>query len=298
MLSNAQEGVKQVLFVTGLAGAGRTTVLKILEDAGYTVIDNMPMRLAELLFYDVAALPAKLALGTNITTGDMTTHFIPTVDGLRQRKGVTPHVIFLQADDDILLRRYKETRRKHPLHDGRPILEIIAAERQMLDPIRQMANTTLDTSHFKPADIRRYLVTQLGDDTKKGDIAVFVMSFGFKHGLPKEADLVFDVRFLKNPHYDEGLRPFTGLDAQVQQYIAQDENLEPTKQNLLNLLKQQLVLFQKEGKAYLTIAIGCTGGKHRSVMMAEYVAKQLKETFDKKGFNVQIHHRDIENTAG
>lgn len=289
---------KQVLLVTGLAGAGRTTALNILEDAGYTVIDNMPMRLAEALFLDVDTLPEKLALGTNIKTDDMTTHFIPAVQALRQNKGVHAQVIFLQADDDVLLRRYKETRRKHPLHDGRPVLEIIAAERHMLDHIRQMADTTLDTSHFKPADMQRYLLTQFGDAAKKTDMAVFIMSFGFKHGLPKEADLVFDMRFLKNPHYDEVLRPFTGLEAKVRRYIEQDENLEPTKQNLLTLLTQQVPLFRKEGKAYLTIAIGCTGGKHRSVMMAEYIGKELSKIFAKEGVNLQIHHRDIENPAG
>ena len=289
---------KHVLLVTGLAGAGRTTALKILEDAGYTVIDNMPMRLAQVLFHDADALPPKLALGATIATDDMTTHFVPALEDLRASDKIHGEIIFLQADDDVLLRRYKETRRKHPLHDGRPVLEVIAAERQMLDHIRQIADTSLDTSHFKPADLKRYLMTQFSEDEKKTDMAVFVMSFGFKHGAPKEADLMFDVRFLRNPHYDENLRPHTGLEKKVRDYIAVDENLVPTQQNIMALLKQQIPLFQKEGKAYLTIGIGCTGGKHRSVMMTEYVGKELEKAFKGKDLNVQIHHRDIDNIAG
>ena len=297
-MSHQKKSKKHVLLVTGLAGAGRTTALKILEDAGYVVIDNMPMRLAHVLFQDVSNLPNKLALGTNIATDDMTTHFIPALEALRAAKNVVANVIFLQADDDVLLRRYKETRRKHPLHDGRPVLEVIAAERQMLDPIRQSADTTLDTSHFKPADLKRYLLTQFSEESKKSDMAVFVMSFGFKHGAPKEADLMFDVRFLRNPHYDDALRPHTGLEKAVRSYIEKDENLKPTQEHLMALLKQQLPLFQKEGKAYLTIGVGCTGGKHRSVMMAEYVGKELAKAFKGKGLNIQIHHRDIDNAAG
>ena len=291
-------GKKHVLLVTGLAGAGRTTALKILEDAGYVVIDNMPMRLAQTLFHEPSALPDKIALGTNIATDDMTTHFLPALEDLKASKEIVANVIFLQADDDVLLRRYKETRRKHPLHDGRPVLEVIAAERQILDHIRQVADTSLDTSHFKPADLKRYLLTQFSEESKKSDMAVFVMSFGFKHGAPKEADLMFDVRFLRNPHYDPDLRPHTGLEKEVCAYIAEDENLVPTQQNMMNLLKQQVPLFQKEGKAYLTVAIGCTGGKHRSVMMTEFVGKTLKQEFDGKDLNIQIHHRDIDNIAG
>ncbi len=285
---------KNILLVTGISGAGTTTALKTLEDAGYMVIDNMPLRLVPALVQDSAALPNKLALGVDIRTHDIATHFTTALDSIKGILEIKAHVLFLHADDETLLRRFKETRRKHPLHDGRPVLEIVALEKQIVDPVRQVADTLLDTSHFKPADLRRYLLAQFSDDELSSDMAVFVMSFGFKHGLPKEADVVFDMRFLKNPHYNDELRPKTGLQDDVKAYIAEDENLNPTLDNITNLLRQQLPLFHKEGKAYLTIAIGCTGGHHRSVMMVEEIANRLKDL----PFSIRTHHRDIENPAG
>ena len=284
--------VKSILVVAGLAGAGKTTALKTLEDLGFETIDNMPLRLVPALVSDAAALPQRLALGVDVRNHDIATHLGEAVAALRAAEGVETHILFLQAEDDVLLRRFKETRRKHPLHDGRPVLEIVALERQVLDPVRDTADTLLDTSHFKPADMRRYLEAQFGA-SKNVHMAVFLMSFGFKHGLPKEADLVFDMRFLRNPHYDAELRPHTGLEQAVKDYIAEDANLAPTLQRLEGLLRQQLPLFKAEGKSYLTIAIGCTGGRHRSVMVTEELNHRLADL----GLDLRVHHRDIENEA-
>lgn len=285
---------KNILLVTGISGAGTTTALKTLEDAGYMVIDNMPLRLVPALVQDSAALPNKLALGVDIRTHDIATHFTIALESIKNIPEIEAHVLFLHADDEILLRRFKETRRKHPLHDGRPVLEIVALERQVVDPIRQVSDTLLDTSQFKPADLRRYLLAQFGEEHTSSEMAVFIMSFGFKHGLPKEADVVFDVRFLKNPYYNDVLRPKTGLEDDVKAYIAEDENLVPTLDNITSLLRQQLPAFHKEGKAYLTIAVGCTGGKHRSVMTVEELSNRFKDL----PFSIRTHHRDIENPAG
>lgn len=289
-----QTPAKEILLLTGISGAGKSTALKTLEDLGFTVIDNMPLRLVPALLADSENLPDRLALEVDIRTQDIASHFDTAYGAIRQAKGAQTHVMFLNAEDDVILRRYKETRRRHPLHDGWPVLEVVALERQLLDPIREAADTILDTSSFKPADLRRYLESQFGASARTENMAVFIMSFGFKHGLPKEADLVFDMRFLRNPHYEPDLKPRTGHDAEIKAYISEDESLAPALQNMSALLEHQLPLFEREGKSYLTIAIGCTGGKHRSVMVTEEIAHRLSAL----PYKIKTYHRDIENIQG
>ena len=291
---NSKNTPKEILLLTGVSGGGKTLALKTLEDMGFTVVDNMPLRLVPALLGDEANLPAQLALGVDVRTHDIGTHFSTALQAMGKAGMRQPHVLFLDADDDVLLRRFKETRRRHPLHDGRPVLEVVAQERQMLRPLKAEADTVLDTSTFAPADLRRYLESQFAVKDKNQAMAVFLMSFGFKHGLPKEADVVFDMRFLRNPHYDPALKPKTGKDPAIKTYIAEDENLQPTLDYLSGMLTHQLPLFAAEGKAYLTIAFGCTGGRHRSVMMAEKMADLLVDT----PYTIKIHHRDVDNAAG
>ena len=290
----AKSSAKEILLLTGISGAGKSTALKTLEDLGFTVIDNMPLRLVPALLADRENLPDRLALEVDIRTQDIASHFDVALKAIKAVKDVQTHVVFLNAEDDVILRRYKETRRRHPLHDGRPVLEVVALERQVLSPVKEVADAILDTSSFKPADLRRYLESQFGASARMESMAVFIMSFGFKHGLPKEADLVFDMRFLRNPHYEPDLKPKTGHNPEIKAYISEDENLTPALENMTGLLNHQLPLFEKEGKAYLTIAIGCTGGKHRSVMVSEEIAGRLSGL----PYKIKTYHRDIENVAG
>lgn len=278
---------KIILLVSGLSGAGKTTTLKALEDMGFECVDNMPLRLLPALFSDTRALPDRLALGVDGRNRDLKTHVEALLDALAELKGVASHVLYLFAEEEVIVRRFNETRRRHPLLPSRPVRESIAMERQLLSPLQQHADTLLDTSGFKPADLKKYLEHQFGHGAKD-QMSVFFMSFGFKHGLPKEADMVFDVRYLRNPHWDHDLRPKTGQDADVQAYIEEDENFIPSFKSMHSLIAQQLPLFAASGKTYLTIAFGCTGGQHRSVMVTERMAEALKDT----PFEVQINHRD------
>ena len=294
MSAAAATSVKEILLLTGTSGAGKSTALKTLEDLGFTVIDNMPLRLVPALLADRENLPERLALDVDVRTHDIGSHFGPALNAIRKAAGVRTHVLFMDAEDDVLLRRYKETRRRHPLHDGRPVLEVVALEKQILAPVKEAADTILDTSTFKPTDLRRYLESQFAPADKKQEMAVFLMSFGFKHGLPKEADVVFDMRFLRNPHYEPDLKPKTGKEEVIKSYIRADENLAPTIENITTLLRHQLPLFAREGKSYLTIAFGCTGGRHRSVMMTEEMTTLLADM----PYPIKTHHRDIDNAAG
>ena len=280
---------KSILLVTGLAGAGKTLALKTLEDMGFTCIDNMPLRLVPALISDPEALPDRLALGVDARTADIATHFTPAIEAIRTAAPEHSHILFLYADNEVLVRRFNETRRKHPLAgNDRPLAESVALERQVLATVRDAADITLDTTTFKPEELRRYLTDQYGAEAK-GGMSVFIQSFGFKNGIPREADVVLDVRFLRNPHWDAALKPQTGQDPQVQAYIAADPAYTPTLTYFSDMLQHQLPLFEKSGKAYMTVAVGCTGGKHRSVMMAEALGEQLKTL----PYALRVQHRDI-----
>lgn len=279
---------KNIILVSGMSGAGRTTALKTLEDLGYECIDNMPLRLIPALLSNTDALSANLALGVDVRNHDITTHITEALDAVRQQTDIHSHILFLAADTDSLVKRFSETRRRHPLSPSRPLADSIALEEQLLEELKLQADTVLDTTSFKPADLKRYLTAQFGSAEDEG-MAVFIQSFGFKRGLPKEADLVFDVRFLRNPYWDENLRHDTGLNPKVQAYVKDDECFLPVIEQIQNLLKTQLPLFAKSQKPYITIAVGCTGGQHRSVTTAIALGEALKSL----PYPIKVHHRDV-----
>jgi UPF0042 nucleotide-binding protein len=281
-----------VVLVTGLAGAGRSSALKILEDLGYEAMDNLPLDLMAHVL-NKGALDRPLALGADPRSRRFSTQAL-----LRQRAWLRAHgnsqvtLLFLDCDDEVLQHRFTETRRRHPLATDRPLLDGISAERGLLEPLQQQADFLVDSSRLSLAELRRLLVGRLSLANSPG-MQIFVSSFSYRKGLPREADLVFDVRFLKNPHYVAALRPLTGQDRKVADHIAQDPAFAVFFQQLTNLLDPLLPRYAAEGKSYLTLAFGCTGGQHRSVALAEKMAEWLAD----QGQSVLLTHREIDPTA-
>jgi UPF0042 nucleotide-binding protein len=288
-----------VVLITGLSGAGRTLALKSLEDLGYEAVDNLPLSLVGLLLEPLADPEREdarnnLAVAVDFRTRDFSVEAFDNVVGrLSARDDVTVKVVFLDCDSERLAQRFTETRRRHPLAEDRPVSVGIEQERLLLAPIAERANLRIDTSLLSGADLRRLLEGHFKLDSEPG-MTVSLMSFGFRRGLPREADLVFDVRFLANPHYVEALRPRTGRDPEVGAYVAADENYEPFMARVSELLNWLLPLYHREGKSYLTVAIGCTGGQHRSV----FIAEQLGEYLHGAGHDVLVRHRDVAEGDG
>lgn len=279
-----------VVLVTGMSGAGRTSALKALEDLGFEALDNLPISLLERL---VTPLPRPMAIGVDIRNRDFGAEsFLKGIEHLGADGQVPVRLLFLDCDDEELRRRYAETRHRHPLAQDRPVEDGIARERAAIQPLRDKADLVIDTTALGPGDLKRLLAGQFAKEAPQG-LTVFVTSFGFKRGLPREADLVFDVRFLANPHYDPVLRPRTGLDPGVAAFVARDPDFERFFGDLTGLLLPLLPRYAAEGKSYLTIAVGCTGGRHRSVFVAEKLAAWLAQ----QGQSVQLRHRDLEKTA-
>ncbi len=278
---------RSLVLVTGMSGAGRSTALSILEDLGYESIDNLPLDLLKPL---IAGGSRSLALGVDIRTrGFAVAPLLAQLDRDLAGAGLRVTLLFLDCDDAVLGRRYTETRRRHPLSQGRPLADGIAAERNLLAPLRARADPVIDTSALSPAELRQVLAGHFEGQGAEG-MAVCVTSFAYRNGLPREADLVFDVRFLRNPHYEPELRPLTGRDAAVDRFIAADPRMAPFFARLTELLANVLPAYRGEGKTYLTIALGCTGGRHRSVAMAE----RLAQWFAAQGEPVTLLHRDLE----
>jgi len=280
----------RVVLVTGLSGAGRSTALKVLEDMGYEAVDNLPLSLLPRLVGGGAARREwPIAVGIDIRTRDFAvTGLLAELDRLIAVDGIEPTLLFLDCDDEALARRYTETRRRHPLAGDRPVMDGIRLERDRVSPLRARADVVVDTSVLKPQELKRLLTGHFGLSDRPS-LGIFVTSFSFRQGLPREADLVFDVRFLDNPYYDPVLRPLTGLDAPVQEHIAKDPVFACFFDNLTRLIEPLLPRYDREGKAYLTIAIGCTGGRHRSV----YVAERLGAWLADHGQSVTVAHRDV-----
>ncbi|MEQ8652293.1 MAG: RNase adapter RapZ [Kiloniellales bacterium] len=279
---------RPVLLVTGMAGAGRSLALDTAEDLGYEVIDNLPLALIPSLFVGAGDKP--LALGVDLRTRDFSiARFLEVSEALRATPGLALRLIFLDCVDEVLLRRFSETRRRHPLAVDRPVARGIETERRLIAPIVSRADLVIDTSALRPADFRRLLGGHLTLPRSAGNgLVVFVTSFAYRHGLPMEADLVLDVRFLRNPHYQAELRAKTGRDPAVAAYVAEDPAFAPFFDGLTAWLGPLLPLYEAEGKAYLTFGVGCTGGRHRSVFVAERLARWL--TDEKR--QVVIAHRD------
>ena len=277
----------ELIIVTGMAGAGRTTVLRALEDAGFEAVDNLPPPLLPTVMAAREGAEEPLAVGID----GRSRHFRPdallaTLEALRGDSRLTVRLLFLDCDDDVLMQRFSETRRRHPLAD-RPVADAIVRERELMRPLRHAADVHLDTSRLGVHDLRRAIVERFGGD-RVDKLRIEVLSFSFKSGVPREADLVFDVRFLRNPHWEPTLQPLTGLDPSVQDFIRDDARFETFRTRLEALLEFLVPAYGDEGKSYLTIAFGCTGGKHRSVFLTELVAAWLAE----RGFPTGVRHRE------
>ena len=270
-----------------MAGAGRTTALRALEDAGFDSVDNPPIDLLGSLFKPTAQPERRLAVGIDCRAHAFDSQALNRdLDDLLEENSDLVRVLFLDCEEEILRRRFTETRRRHPLAQDRRVTDGIAEERVLMAPLRKRADLVIDTSQLAPGDLRRIVV---GNFAEAGDqLTVSVTSFAYRNGLPREADLVFDVRFLANPHYVDSLRPLTGKDPGVCAYIEADPNYQMLLEGLRNLLLPLLPSYRREGRAYLTIAFGCTGGRHRSIAVAQAVAGLLREA----GWPVLLHHRD------
>ena len=284
-----------VLLVTGMSGAGKSSALKVLEDIGYEAIDNVPLSLVGSLVTpdrrgsSTDRLERDIAIGVDIRTRDFGVEpFVRTLDQLLAGGEVRVRVLFLDCEDEELRHRYTESRRRHPLAEDRPVTDGIVRERRLVSPLRARADLVLDTTELAPGDFKRILQGNFGPRPGPG-MTLFVTSFSYRQGLPREADLVFDVRFLANPHYDARLRPLTGLDAEVAEFIAADAGYRLFFESVTGLLMPLIPRYAAEGKSYLTIAVGCTGGRHRSVFVAGRLAAWLEE----QGQAVQVRHRDL-----
>ena len=298
--TSTETQTRRVLIVTGMSGAGKSSALKALEDIGYEAVDNIPLSLlVSLVSPHQSTLPFQdggmpLAIGVDIRTRDFDVEsFIRYWDDLQQQTDLSVTVLFLDCDDDELNRRYTETRHRHPLALDRPVIDGIRHERRLVSDLRRRADHVIDTTRLTPSALKNILHGHFSTENQQG-LTVFVTSFSYRRGLPREADLVFDVRFLRNPHYEPALKTQTGLDKAVSEYIRKDKEFEEFFKNLTRLLEQLLPRYAAEGKSYLTIAIGCTGGRHRSV----FVAEQLKVWLSKLNNAVTIHHRDLNNAPG
>jgi RNase adapter protein RapZ len=285
--------VTPVLLVSGMSGAGKASTLKILEDLGYEAVDNLPLSLLPNLAASAGAggkaTPGRaLAVGIDSRTRDYDPGtFADRLAELRQRPDLGVRLLFLDCDDEVLQNRFTATRRRHPLAGDRRLSDGIAIERRLMAPLRDYSDLTIDTSHLAQPELRQLLAAHFALDAGPG-INLMVTSFAFGRGLPREADLVFDVRFLSNPHYREALRPRTGEDAEVGAYIAADPAFPPFFQGLGDLLLGLLPHYEREGKRYLTVAVGCTGGRHRSV----FVAIKLAQLLTDEGYRISLRHRD------
>jgi UPF0042 nucleotide-binding protein len=279
-----------VLVVTGMSGAGRSSAAKILEDLGYTVIDNLPPRLLvpAAQFHELPERHQHLAVVIDSRGGLRIAELTGAVEEL-SREGVMTRVVFLDADDDVIVSRYEENKRPHPL-GGSTISESIAAERELLADLREEADVIVDTSSLNIHELRDRLTAQFSEDEMARPMRVSIRSFGFKHGTPRDIDLLFDVRFLPNPHWVPELRPLRGTDAPVADYVMGEQAAKEFVDRADEMLAFLIPHFEAEGKSYLAVGIGCTGGHHRSVAIAEELGRRLAQ----HGISATVRHRDIE----
>jgi len=283
----------EIMIVTGLSGAGRSTCLKLLEDYNFEAIDNLPLTLISDLLSPLISNSKnkslkKIAIGVDPRTrGFSAQSLLQTLEKLQLKKGKFS-IVFLDCNDENLIRRFTETRRKHPLANDRPVSDGIKAERRLLEEIRQAAHITIDSSNLTLPEFQILVKTTLNLE-KNEKLNVTVISFGFRNGLPPEADMIFDVRFLNNPHYDPKLQPLDGRESAIANFIEADPAFQLFFDNLTRLLNPLFPRYTAEGKSYLTIAFGCTGGKHRSVFVAEKFVHWLQ----KSDYSLSTRHRDL-----
>ena len=279
--------MSEFLIITGVSGAGRSQAADTFEDLGWFVIDNLPPALIGKVAELVQAPGATERVALVVGTGHYLDEVTPALDQLRAGSSRV-RILFLEASDEVLVRRFENTRRRHPLAESERVTDGIEKERTLLDPVKSQADVVVDTSDLNVHQLRDRLLELFGNESE-GPMQTSVVSFGYKHGLPLDVDLVFDCRFLPNPHWVEALRPLTGLDEPVRAYVASQPETPQFLAKLDDLLALLLPAYVKEGKSYLSIAVGCTGGTHRSVYIAEELAKLLRE----RGFRPMISHRDL-----
>jgi UPF0042 nucleotide-binding protein len=283
-----------VTIITGMSGAGRSEAAHVLEDLGFFVIDNLP----PMLIGKVAELarttekPIRYALVVDVRSGDFLHDLSTAIDELHKH-GAHTRVLFLDASDDVLVRRYEASRRRHPLSDTERVSDGIARERTLLGSLKGESDLIVDTSNLNVHELRDRLRELFAETAVDGTLQVNVVSFGYKHGLPLDVDLVFDCRFLPNPHWIDELRPLTGLDLPVREYVLAQPGTKEFLTELDHLLAMTLPGYEREGKAYLSIGVGCTGGRHRSVVVAEQLAERLRG----HGYYAAVHHRDVDRSG-
>lgn len=285
----------ELIIITGMSGAGKSVAVRSFEDLGFYCIDNLPPTLlptfVNLMKESTKGITRMVAV-MDLRGGDFFSSLIDAIDQIADEDIVETKILFLDADDEVLVRRYKETRRSHPLAStGRP-LDGIRHERELLTEVKERSQYIYNTSSMKPKELRERIITEFSAQMSKS-FNVNVMSFGFKHGMPIDADLVFDVRFLPNPYYIEKLRPMTGLDEEVSSYVLKMDDTQTLINKLTDLFEFMLPRYQEEGKSQLVIAFGCTGGQHRSVTLAEYFGHLVE-----KELPTVITHRDVEKRKG
>jgi UPF0042 nucleotide-binding protein len=288
--------LEDLVVITGFSGAGKSTAMNVFEDAGYFCVDNLPpemIRSLVELFVHEGSKVERAAVVSDVRGGEYFEALRAVLDDL-DALGVSHHVLFLEASQEALVTRYKETRRRHPLAPESSVLSGIGQERALLDPLRERADLVIDTTELKAHMLRRKIADEFLPRTAPQRLAVTFESFGFKHGPPRDADVTFDVRFLPNPHYEPDLRPLTGHDARVVAYMNREGGLDTFYEHLLPLLDFLLPNYVAEGKAHLLVAIGCTGGRHRSVAVAEHLAERYRSRAD---MFVEVVHRDVEKAS-
>ena len=284
---------RRIVLLTGMSGAGLSTSLKIFEDLSYEAVDNLRLGLIAALVADNHTITSPLAVAIDTRNANFTVEELLRVSRqLTEKKDLDVKLVFLECSDEALQRRFTETRRRHPLAIDRPVTDGIRREREMLWQLRNEADHVIDTSLLSIHDLRRLLVGHYRIDNAAG-LTIFVTSFSYRHGVPREADLVFDARFLANPHWEQDLRALTGKDPSVEAYIKKDNDYLGFMDHMTNLLLPLLPRYQQEGKSYLTIAVGCTGGRHRSV----FVTEQLSTVLASHGYIVGLGHRDLDRSA-
>jgi RNase adapter protein RapZ len=285
--------LQDFVIISGLSGAGKSSAMNVFEDAGYFCVDNLPAEmirsLAEL-FRHPGSKVERAAVVSDSRGGEYLSALAGVIDELDEA-AIVHRVLFLEADEQTLVNRYKETRRRHPLAPHGNVVDGIQRERELLGPVRARADWSIDTSGLSSGGLRRKVADELLEPGSPGRLAVTFTSFGHKHGPPRDADLALDVRFLPNPHYEADLRPLTGFDQRIVDYVGRDGRLQEFYDHVLPLLDYLLPQYVAEGKAHLVVAIGCTGGRHRSVAIAEHLAAAFR---DRDEFFVEVQHRDVD----
>jgi UPF0042 nucleotide-binding protein len=285
--------IQDFVVITGFSGAGKSQAMATFEDAGYFCVDNLPPEmigsLADLFGHEGSKVE-RAAVASDVRGGAYFDGLVRVLDDLDSR-GVPYRLLYLEASDPVLINRFKETRRRHPLADGGSVEAALREERQLLAPLRERADVSIDTSDLSASRLRKVVADKMLPHGTTGRLAVTFLTFGFKHGSPRDADLTFDVRFLPNPHYESELRDLTGLDDAVIEYVESSDGIAQFYERLMPLLDYLLPAYEHEGKAHLTIGIGCTGGRHRSVVIAEHLARIYAARGD---ILVDVVHRDVD----